>query len=206
MTSTVLPMFPLGSVVFPFTAVPLRVFEPRYHTLLDRVLGGDSRFGIVLIERGFEVGGGDERFDRGTVVEVVGVQELEDGHRAIMVAGVQPLRVIRWLPDDPHPWAEVELLDVGEAPPAGLLERARRDLERVLILASELGADVFSTVDLELSDDPLAAAYQLAALTPSTILDHQRLIESADPTAMLEAVVGFLADQAEILQTRLAGG
>jgi uncharacterized protein len=38
------------------------VFEPRYQALLDLVLAGDRRFGIVLIERGFEVGGGDHRF------------------------------------------------------------------------------------------------------------------------------------------------
>ena len=47
-----LAMFPLGSVVFPFTAVPLRVFEPRYQHLLDDVLNGDRTFGSVLIEKG----------------------------------------------------------------------------------------------------------------------------------------------------------
>ncbi len=60
-----LPMFPLGTVVFPYTAVPLRVFEPRYQHLLDDVLGGDRSFGSVLIERGSEVGGGDARFEVG---------------------------------------------------------------------------------------------------------------------------------------------
>ena len=45
-------MFPLGSVVYPFTAIPIRVFEPRYQALLDRVLDDDRSFGMVLIERG----------------------------------------------------------------------------------------------------------------------------------------------------------
>lgn len=203
---TRLPMFPLGNVVFPFTAVPLRVFEPRYQALLDLVLAGDRRFGIVLIERGFEVGGGDHRFDTGTLVEVVGSQDLDDGHRAIVVAGIQPIRVTRWFDDDPHPWAEVELVELSAAPDAGRVEEASLRLERVLTLASELGADVFGSLDLEVSDDPLAAAYQLAALTPTTSLDHQRLIESADATTMLGLMTGFLDEQAEMLQARLAGG
>jgi uncharacterized protein len=198
-------MFPLGSVMFPFTAVPLRVFEPRYQALIDRVMDGDRRFGIVLIERGFEVGGGDQRFDTGTLVEAIAVQELEGGHRAVMVAGIQPIRVVKWLEDDPHPWAEVELVDLGEPPPVELLASTRRELERVLTLASELGADVFSNVDLEVAEDPLAAAYQLAALTPTTTFDHQRLIESPDATEMLNSMSQFLAEQAEILTARLSG-
>ena len=56
------PMFPLGSVLFPHALLPLRIFEPRYQALLDSCLAGDGRFGVVLIERGFEVGGGEDRF------------------------------------------------------------------------------------------------------------------------------------------------
>jgi Lon protease-like protein len=201
-----LPMFPLGTVVFPYTAVPLRVFEPRYQTLVDRVLAGDRRFGIVLIERGFEVGGGDKRFDTGTLVEVVAVEDLQDGHRAIVVAGLEAIRVTAWLEDDPHPWADVEVSEMSGAPTVDQISGARRALERVLMLASELGADVFTGLDLDLSDDPLAAAYQLAALMPTTPMDHQRLIEADDVVGMITLMRGFLEDQAELLQARLAGG
>lgn len=203
---TPLPMFPLGNVVFPFTAVPLRVFEERYQALLDRVLAGDRRFGIVLIERGFEVGGGDVRFDTGTLCEVLAVEDLEGGHRAVLVAGIQPLRVLRWLEDDPHPWAEVEPIQIMGEPGSSRIAEAGRELERVLTLASELGADVFSGLDLEVADDPVAAAFQLAALAPSTPLDHQRLLEANDVPAMVEMLIDILGDQSELLQIRLAGG
>lgn len=56
-----LPMFPLGSVLLPGSPLPLQVFEPRYRAMLDDCLAGDQRFGVVLIERGFEVGGGEQR-------------------------------------------------------------------------------------------------------------------------------------------------
>ena len=60
-------MFPLGRALLPGEPVPLRVFEPRYVALMESVLGGDREFGVVLISRGWEVGGGDERLDIGTM-------------------------------------------------------------------------------------------------------------------------------------------
>jgi hypothetical protein len=61
-----LGMFPLSTVLFPHAQIPLHVFEPRYRALTKDALAGDSRFGIVLIERGSEVGGGDQRMAVGT--------------------------------------------------------------------------------------------------------------------------------------------
>ena len=56
------PMFALQSVLLPGSPMPLHVFEPRYLTMLDTVIGGDTEMGVVLIERGREVGGGDVRW------------------------------------------------------------------------------------------------------------------------------------------------
>jgi uncharacterized protein len=105
--SPALPMFPLGSVLLPGMLLPLHVFEPRYRALVDHVLQGDGRFGVVLIERGHEVGGGDQRSDVGTVAEVVRTEVLPDGRWALLVAGRERIRVDRWLDDDPYPRAEV---------------------------------------------------------------------------------------------------
>ncbi len=203
---TRVPMFPLGMVMFPFTAVPLRVFEPRYQTLLDNVLAGDRRFGITLIERGSEVGGGDDRFAVGTLVRVSGVADLEEGHRAIVVAGLERINVVKWLEDDPHPWAEVvPAPDEFASDCADLLDQARVLLERVMALASELGADT-AEVDLEVADDPTIASYQLAALSPVTSLDAQRLLEAPNARSRLELIVALLSERVEILRARLAEG
>ena len=64
-----MPMFPLGTVLFPHAVLPLHVFEERYRALTETCLRGDGRFGVVLIERGSEVGGGDVRFGVGTVAQ-----------------------------------------------------------------------------------------------------------------------------------------
>src|SRR6478736_527027 len=96
-----MPMFPLGSPLVPFQLLPLQVFEPRYRRLVEDCLATDSRFGVVLIERGSEVGGGDVRFDIGTVARILESAELGDGRIGLATAGEARLRVRRWLPDAP---------------------------------------------------------------------------------------------------------
>ena len=82
-------MFPLHTVLFPGVALPLHVFEPRYRALTRHCLDGDGRFGVVLIERGSEVGGGDARLSVGTCARIVEAAELPDGRWVLMVLGVE---------------------------------------------------------------------------------------------------------------------
>ena len=78
-------MFPLGSVLLPGTPLPLRVFEPRHVALLSAMLGeSDREFGVVLIERGSEAGGGDARIRFGTVASIVTV-EIGEGSIVLVV-------------------------------------------------------------------------------------------------------------------------
>src|SRR5258706_4352154 len=105
----VLPMFPLGSVLFPSLVLPLNVFEPRYRTLVHDCLAGDPEFGVVLIERGSEVGGGDVRTQVGTVARMLQCEELPDGRFTLLTVGTHRFRVNAWLPDDPYPLADVDL-------------------------------------------------------------------------------------------------
>jgi aspartyl-tRNA synthetase len=72
MTEYLLPMFPLGMPLLPGRLLPLRIFEPRYVALLRHCLQQESpEFGVVLIERGFEVGGGSLRIYQREVQEQV---------------------------------------------------------------------------------------------------------------------------------------
>ena len=122
-----LPMFPLGTVLFPHSVLPLHVFEPRYRTLTERCLADDSTFGVVLIERGSEVGGGEVRFDVGTATRILQAGRLDDGRYVLVTVGERRVRVRRWLPDDPYPLAEVETLTdlPADASAAAVVEIAR---------------------------------------------------------------------------------
>jgi Lon protease-like protein len=197
-------MFPLNSVVFPSTAVPLRIFETRYLRLLDRVMRADGHFGIVLIERGHEVGGDDVRFDIGSRVKVVAMAPIDSTNdRAIVVVGMNRIRVHEWLPDDPHPEADVEELPEERCDSAHELDEALTSLRRVLALASEIGANV-AALNLDLAEDPIAASYQLSSLCPVAAIDQQKLLEAPDSKTRLVAAKQLLDEQAELLQYRLS--
>jgi Lon protease-like protein len=203
-------MFPLGTVLFPYGVLPLHVFEPRYRLMTEHCLAGDASFGVVLIERGSEVGGGDTRFDVGTVARIVRAGQLPDGRYVLASVGVQRLRVLEWLPDDPYPQAEVELLDdpVPDADP-GLSDRCdalARLLRRVLALRAELGEPV-PAVEVGLAaDDVTRAGYEAAALAPLGPLDAQALLAVDDPVERLARVEELLDDAARLLEFRLSGG
>lgn len=82
-----LPMFPLGSVLFPHMPLALRLFEERYLTMLAHLLEAeDPAFGVVLIERGRETGGGEHRFRTGTVAEIDHAAPSQTGRLRSVVA------------------------------------------------------------------------------------------------------------------------
>jgi Lon protease-like protein len=203
-----LPMFPLGTVVFPGMAMPLHVFEPRYRALTERCLAGDREFGIVLIERGSEVGGGDTRFSVGTRVRIAEAASLADGRWLLAVVGVARLRVSEWLPDDPYPRALVVGLDDeppdGEGDAAVRAEEVAQLLRRALAMKTELG-DPAAPATTEIAGDLLVASYQLAALAPVGPVDHQRLLAAdtiADRLALLRLL---LLDELDVLARRACG-
>lgn len=202
-----LPMFPLGGVLLPSSLRVLHVFEDRYRALARHCVAGDRRLGVVLIERGSEVGGGDVRFDVGTRAVIADAVELDDGRWILILVGEDRIRVRRWLPDDPYPRAEVVLCDDE---PAGLEAEGRRDdLERVLRLVlaqkTELGEGA-GTGPAEISPDPAVATWQAVGLAPLGPLDAQRVLGTDGVAARLEMVVALLEDEASVLAQRLAGG
>ncbi len=196
-----LPMFPLGTVLLPGMVLPLHVFEPRYRALVHDALGGDRRFGVVLIERGHEVGGNDSRTSVGTVAEIVRAEEFEDGRWVLVAVGTERIRVEEWLADDPYPCARVSSWPDGDADvEPDLLADVGRKLQRVLALAAELGEDV-PEVDVE--SDPLTASYQAVILSPLGPQDAQHLLAQPDGQERLARLADLLDDQEQVLRFRL---
>lgn len=200
-------MFPLGTVLFPYGVLPLHVFEARYLKMVSEALEDDGTFGVVLIERGQEVGrGGEHRFNVGCVARIVRAGRIAEARLAIVTIGVHRLRVEEWMPDDPYPLARV--VDLADGP-AGedLVERiaeAHRRYRTLMALASELGADV-GVGELDLPDDPRTAAWTMCGAAPIEQLDRQRLLEIDDPGDRLRALSAALDDRVEMLRSRLGG-
>lgn len=204
---TELPMFPLGSVLFPHAVLPLHVFEPRYRTLVDDVLAADGRFGVVLIERGHEVGGGDVRFGVGTVAEIVQAGRFPDGRVALATVGVERFEIVEWLADDPYPRASVVPRPepeptLGPAAAEALLAGVRDRLARVHELRAALGMPAFAG-EVVVSADLVRASYEAACLAPLGALDAQSLLELDEATDRLAALGRALDAEIEVCTFRL---
>jgi Lon protease-like protein len=200
-------MFPLGSVLFPHAGTSLHIFEPRYRALAHDCTQGNGEFGIVLIERGHEVGGGDTRFGVGTRARIAEAAELADGRWVLAAMGIGRLRIVHWLPDDPYPMALVEDLDEPPLPSedADLVALAERAVRRALAYKAELAEPaVSSTVELDV--EPAVLALQLAAIAPIGPLDQQALLAQDDPHARLQHLIVLVDDENAVLAARLAGG
>ncbi|WP_420638089.1 LON peptidase substrate-binding domain-containing protein [Candidatus Poriferisocius sp.] len=201
-------MFPLGMVLLPSMIVPLHVFEPRYRAMTKDCLDGDRQFGVALIERGSEVGGGDVRSDAGTAATIVAAEEFPDGRWRLVIAGTRRIRIDRWLPDDPYPRAEVR--DWPDASPADgdvadSLAAVAARTRQVLALQSELGGPG-PPIDFELADDPAVAQWQLASMAPAGPWDRQRLLTAETGAQRLELLAELLSDAEELIRARIEMG
>jgi uncharacterized protein len=201
-----LPMFPLGTVLLPHTLLPLHIFEARYRALAEDCLAGDGEFGVVLIERGSEVGGDDVRFGTGTVATIVEAHQVPDGRWLVVAEGRIRLRVVRWLPDDPYPLAEIEEVeDPDWFDTEGLRDRTVQMLGRVAALRSELGEDTRAG-SIQVDDDPVRASYEAVALAPLGPLDAHRLLMAPSPGERYEQLLAMLDEECAVLERRIAGG
>jgi Lon protease-like protein len=202
-----MPMFPLGTVLLPGVHLPLHVFEPRYIRLVEACLSSTPEFGVVLIERGSEVGGGEHRFDVGCVARILSSVRLDEARWLLSTVGTRRLRVVRWLADAPYPRAEVELWgDPEPGPGAGRCRAAALSaLRRVLALAAEAGEPV-PDATTPVDEDPVPASYQMAALAPLGPLDKLRLLGAPTPEDHLARLAHLLDDEAAVLARRLEGG
>ncbi len=197
---TAMPMFPLGSVLFPAMPTALRVFEERYIVMLSTILGAEPpEFGIVLIERGSEVGGGEHRFPIGTVAQITRV-ETSDGFIGIIAQGDRRIEVTAWLDDDPYPRADVRdvpALDWNDAL-TPLFERTEQLVRRTIARASEFVEQQWPA-DIVLSDDKVEASWQLAGIAPLGPLDQVGLLRSTSVADLLSATIEATEAAAEML-------
>ena len=201
-----LPMFPLGSVLFPHAYLPLRIFELRYRTMIEDVTAtvGAREFGVVLIERGTETGGGDVRFATGTVARILDARPLPDGTWAVTAAGMRRVAIDGWLPDDPYPLARAADWPDSDEPDGDAVARTISRLRSLLARSSEAGDQVAPST-IELADDPSIALWQACAVVPVSPLDDLALLRAPTAAARLALLDELIADADMVVSHRLRG-
>jgi uncharacterized protein len=208
----VMPMFPLGTALLPGAVLPLHVFEPRYQQMVHDLLANDvdaPEFGVVMIERGREVGGGDVRTRVGTVARVIEMGALPDGRYALVAVGSERLRVNAWLPDDPYPLADIDLwpdedrgvldLDAATRTVGELHARVRELNDEVRALG-----EMTPPPDTEIATDPHLSLYHLGSLAPLGPADRQRMLEAPTLRERLSVFASALDDAAAVVRFRSA--
>ena len=194
------PMFPLQSALLPGETLPLNIFEPRYAQLVrDCVDSPDPAFGVVLISRGQEVGGGDIRSDVGALARITDYVDLGEGQYQLLASIDERIRVSGWLPDDPYPravvtaWPDEPGPDVGPERISVVVDAILALFERVIAArGGRLRSDALA-VDEEIADDPSRHIYALASRVPMGQADRYAVL--AAPT--LAERVTVLSDAIE---------
>ena len=184
--NSVIPLFPLHTVLFPGGPLPLRIFETRYTDMVRRCMREQQPFGVVLIQEGDEAGPVATTATIGCSVRIADFYTLKDGLLGISCVGERKFRVLRvWRADDGLNMGEVAWLPVEpELPVPAECERLASTLRRAL---EEL-AEHYENVARKFDDAAWIGA-RIAELLPIELADKQALLELDDPLERLRSLL-----------------
>src|SRR5215472_6760220 len=204
--SETLPLFPLGTVLFPGLLLPLHIFEERYRQLVRDLQGGPEprQFGLIAIRQGRETGvdGIQALYEIGCTATVRQVKELEDGRYDIVTVGTDRFRLSGLDDSKPYLRGEVDLLPEETAGAAGAARVVRDAFRAYLGALAERGVTQISAP--ELPDDPVTLSYLVGASMIIDLSDRQTLLAEPDALHRLAAERSLLSRELTMLRTRTA--
>lgn len=185
-----IPLFPLNTVLFPGGSLALRIFEPRYLSLVRDCTKNGHGFGVCLILSGTEAGLPAAPAAVGTLACIDDFYTLPDGLLGIRASGSRRFRVahsrvrdnglvhgeVTWQPDEPV---------VSVPPEHGLLATI---LERLL----ERAGGEHARAERSRLDDASWVGFRLAEFLPLEMSERQHLLQLSDPLARLDALTRYM--------------
>jgi len=199
-----LPILPLrGLVVFPMTAVPIRVGQPRSIRLIDDAVVGKRLVGLVAShDPELETPGPDDVYRVGTVAAVHRLFKSPDGTLTLIMQGLMRIQVEEFVSESPYLTARVSMApEAVDASPE--IEALRREITESFQRLTELAPGVpeeISTVIVNL-EEPLQLAYAVAnQMRTIDLEDAQQLLELDSVTEKLRTLLGLLNQEVEVLE------
>jgi Lon protease-like protein len=184
-----LPLFLLNTVLFPGQVLPLHIFEDRYRLMIRGCLAEDKPFGVVLIQRGQEVGDTVEPYRVGTIARIVESSHLPDGAMNIVCVGAERFRILRLIHDQPYLRGEVESFPMslpGDSQAVTrLTDQVRQQVVRYIELIAE-AAGLRIRVDA-VPDTPQQVGYLAAVAMQIDNQEKQMLLGAATVRQILAA-------------------
>ena len=204
---TQIPLFPLGTVLFPGMPMPLQVFEPRYRRMMDDHVGDSLPFGIALIQSARGPQSNLPSHDIGTAASLVSRHQRPDGPWDIVARGERRFRIVDIDEYMPYTIASVEWLDeeLGDPTEAdALLRIVGAQFHRYAGGVARLTRRHFR--DMSIPEDPIRASYDLASRLPLHTWERQRLLQSKTAVERLSEV-SYLVERelALLLRAGVAG-
>ena len=204
--SEMLPLFPLGAVLYPGMLMPLHIFEDRYRQLVGDLLAGPEprEFGVIAIRKGRETGvdGVHSLYEIGCTATLRRVDRLDEGRFDIIIVGARRFRLLGLDETQPYLQGEVEPLatepvDAAAAEPA--VREVQAAFREYLDALTEWGG---ATVRLEeLPDEPSLLSFIVAAAVVIDLPERQALLAESDTLRRLTAERALLSRETAMLRT-----
>jgi Lon protease-like protein len=190
-----LPIFPLGTVLFPGSVLPLKIFEVRYMDMARACLRDSTPFGVCLIREGSEVGAPAVPEPVGCAARIAECDVEELGILKVRAEGLERFRIVSTeVNRQGLIMGEVEDIDAEEPEPGapGLAECAEFLRKAIAGIGEERFAQPFRF------EDASWAGFRLAEILPLRIDVKQKLLELTDPAMRLAVLHKFLQQQSLI--------
>jgi len=201
-----MPLFPLGTVLFPGLVLPLHIFEERYRQLVRDLLDGPEpqEFGVIAIRKGRETGvdGVSALHEIGCTARLRQVTEQDDGRFELLTVGTQRFRLLGLDHSRPYLRGAIDPLteETGDEATAALAVQAvQRTFREYLDALATRGAARINVPDLP--DEPVLLSYLVAASMIVDLSDRQVLLAEPDAAGRLAAERTLLARETRILRT-----
>jgi uncharacterized protein len=201
-----LPLFPLGAVLYPGMLLPLHIFEERYRRLVRDLLDGPEprRFGVIAIRKGRETGveGVQSLYEIGCTATLRRVEEREDGRFDLVTVGTQRFRLLALDQTLPYLQGEIEMLAeeaVDQAAAAPAVRAVQVAFRGYLDALTEWGG---ASVKVEnLPAEPVLLSFIVAAAMVIDLPDRQGLLDEPDALRRLAAERAMLSRETAMLRT-----
>ncbi len=197
-----LPILPLrGLVVYPHTAVPLTIGQPRSITLVDEVAGGSRLLGLVASRNPeLDLPGPSDLYGYGTVGMIQRLFRAPDGTIRLIVHGLARFRVEEVTSLEPYLKARVAL--TPETVEAGLemeaqVRAAKDQFQKIAELAPALPREIITSVLM--LEDPLHVAYTITNYQRMDLDEAETILEEDSALAKLKRLNSLLGREVEVL-------
>jgi ATP-dependent Lon protease len=198
-----LPILPLrGLVVYPFTAVPLTVGQPRSIKLVDEVMSSDRLIGLIATkQQDIENPGPNDLYTIGTAATIHRMFRAPDGTIRLVIQGIARFKITEFIQQEPYLKAIIEPhpeINESSLEEEAIARNVRDQFQHIAEMIPSIPAELVGSITS--IQDPLQTAYTIANFQRMDLEDGQNLLELDSSLEKLKTLVTILLRESEVLE------